>query len=58
MRCELSVLEKRVNKGRYRGPLREHEQRTDKQQNDDDRRKPKFLALAHETPKIFQQLNH
>src|SRR2546425_487122 len=49
------LLEDRVNEGRQRRPLREHEERTDQEHHHEDRQQPPLLAHAHECPELLRQ---
>jgi hypothetical protein len=57
-RASASSSEQRIDKRRDNGALSEYDQRPEQEQPCDNRRKPELLALAHETPQIFDELNH
>src|SRR5439155_966124 len=54
-RGSLHGLEERVDEGRDRRPLREHDQRAEEGEHEDDRPEPPLLAHAHEAPEFAKE---
>jgi len=51
-------LKQRVDEGRHRGPLRQHNQGAKQKQNDENRQQPELFPFFHKGPQFHQKAAH
>ena len=57
-RVEDTFLEQGIDEGRDRRPLRQHNQGTKQEQNDENRQQPELFPFFHKGPQFHQKTAH